>query len=61
MIVKFGKETIQEKDIKSIEKKLHSLEKEVNFLMEKYYVQNHIPLYGAWGIRGLDWYTGKNT
>lgn len=53
--------TAHEKELEAMEKKLHHLEKEVNFLMEKHYVHDHHPFDGVWGIRGLDWYCGKET
>lgn len=56
---RFGKGIAHEKEIKAMEKEIHHLQKQVHFLMEHHYTHESHPLYGAWGVRGIDWYCGK--
>ena len=44
--------------IEKMEREIHHLQRQVNFLMEHHYTNEHHPLYGAWGVRGLDWISG---
>jgi len=58
---RIGKGKALKKEVEALEKELHHMKKELHFLMEKHYTQYHSPLYGAWQIRGLDWFTGKQS